>query len=64
MSRNKNSEVRPHLQEREWLRSLGGGDIVEGAQNLIKQLLQKDDEEYYYPTKNWGGLFRRRRRDG
>jgi hypothetical protein len=39
-SKGKNSgEVRAHSQEREWLLNLGNGDIVEGAQSLIKQIM-------------------------
>lgn len=32
-------EVRAHSQEREWLLNLGNGDIVEGAQSVIKQIM-------------------------
>jgi hypothetical protein len=38
MGKAKNSEVRGHSQEKEWLLNLGNGDIVEGAQSLIRQL--------------------------
>ena len=39
MRKAKNSEVRGHSQEKEWLLHLGNGDIVEGAQSLIRQLM-------------------------
>ena len=39
MGKTKNSEVRGHSQEKEWLLHLGNGDIVEGAQSLIRQLM-------------------------
>jgi hypothetical protein len=39
MGKAKNSEVRGHSQEKEWLLNLGNGDIVEGAQSLIRQLM-------------------------
>jgi hypothetical protein len=39
MLKEKNSEVRGHSQEKEWLLDLGNGDIVEGAQSLIRQLI-------------------------
>ena len=39
MRKAKNSEVRGHSQEKEWLLNLGNGDIVEGAQSLIRQLM-------------------------
>ena len=39
MRKAKNAEVRGHSQEKEWLLDLGNGDIVEGAQSLIRQMM-------------------------
>lgn len=60
MWKKKDDEVRCHEQEREWLRNLGGGDLVEGARNLIEQLLDKRDKDHYeyYPERK-RGLFGR-----
>ena len=33
----KKEDVREHSQEREWLLSLGNGNIFEGVQNLIEE---------------------------
>jgi hypothetical protein len=55
-------DVRVHSQEREWLRSLGGGDIVEGAQNLIRQLLERG-EDNYGDLKFKRGFFGKQRRN-
>jgi hypothetical protein len=55
-------DVRIHSQEREWLRSLGGGDIVEGAHNLIRQLLEKQVDSYD-DLKYKRGFFGKQRRD-
>jgi hypothetical protein len=65
MAKNKDVDVRLHSQEREWLRNLGGGDLVEGVQNLIRQLLERDDDKYYdYPDhREKRGFFGRWRRD-
>jgi len=61
MGKNKNIDVRLHSQEREWLRNLGGGDLVEGVQNLIRQLLEKDDQAGfgYDDPKEKRGWFKR-----
>ncbi len=52
MSRNTDFDVRGHSQEREWLLTLGGGNIIEGVRNLIEDLKDKgpakDDDDYYY----------------
>ncbi|MCB0195110.1 MAG: hypothetical protein KDJ65_24395 [Anaerolineae bacterium] len=48
MSKRDNIDVRIHSQEREWLQSLGGGSIVEGAKNLIRQLLDKNEDKDIY----------------
>jgi hypothetical protein len=39
--------VRSHWEEREWLLSLGDGDIVDGIRSLIEQAGERwpDDEE-------------------
>jgi len=39
MAKDKHSEVRAHSQEKEWLLNLGNGNIVEAAQNLIRQIM-------------------------
>ena len=33
----KKNNVRDHAKEREWLRSLGKGNIFQGVQRLVKQ---------------------------
>lgn len=63
MGKKKDIDVRLHAQEREWLRSLGEGDLVEGARNLIRQLLEKQEDHYYDDPKERRGLFGRWRRD-
>jgi hypothetical protein len=63
MGKNKSKvDVRVHSQEREWLRSLGDGDIVEGARNLIRQLLEKEADSYD-DLKFKRGFFGKWRRD-
>ena len=37
MAKNKKATVRSHSQEREWLVSLGKGNIVEGVRHLVQQ---------------------------
>lgn len=37
MAKDSPSAVRSHTQEREWLLSLGAGNIVAGVRNLIQQ---------------------------
>ncbi len=37
MAKNLSATVRSHEEEREWLRSLGDGSIVEGVRHLIQQ---------------------------
>lgn len=37
MAKNSSITVRSHSEEREWLRSLGDGNIVEGVRHLIEQ---------------------------
>ncbi|MCB0166787.1 MAG: hypothetical protein KDI79_21350 [Anaerolineae bacterium] len=48
MSKQDNIDVRIHAQEREWLQSLGGGSLVEGAKSLIRQLMSKDEDKDSY----------------
>lgn len=48
MSKRNNIDVRIHSQEREWLQSLGGGSLVEGAKSLIRQLMDKDEDKGFY----------------
>ncbi len=38
MRKNSQETVRSHLQERQWLINLGGGNIVEGVKNLIERI--------------------------
>lgn len=37
MAKNSSLTVRSHSEEREWLRNLGDGNIVEGVRHLIQQ---------------------------
>jgi hypothetical protein len=37
VAKNKKATVRSHSQEREWLVSLGKGNIVEGVRHLVQQ---------------------------
>lgn len=48
MSKQDNIDVRIHAQEREWLQSLGGGSLVEGAKSLIQQLMSKEEDKGCY----------------
>ncbi|MBN1991908.1 MAG: hypothetical protein JW953_04345 [Anaerolineae bacterium] len=41
MGKNAKLAVRLHSQEREWLLSLGNGNIVEGVRNLVQQAKEK-----------------------
>jgi len=55
MFKKAKMDVRAHSEEREWLTNLGGGNIVEGVQNLIQDLTSKrsgDDDYYYYSKGN------------
>lgn len=54
MSNHDNIDVRIHAQEREWLQSLGGGSLVEGAKSLIRQLTSKDEAKDCYKRSYTG----------
>jgi hypothetical protein len=41
MAKDSPSTVRSHTQEREWLLSLGDGNIVAGVRSLIQQAKEK-----------------------
>lgn len=40
MAKNNQGSVRSHSQERQWLLSLGKGNLVEGVRNLVEQTRQ------------------------
>jgi hypothetical protein len=46
MGKNSKSkkDVRVHSQEREWLLSLGGGNIVNGVRSLVQQMTEKQSK--------------------
>lgn len=59
MAKNSRIDVRLHDQEREWLLNLGGGNIVDGVRNLVRQMTGKDKWESYpkdfdSKSSNWG----------
>ena len=61
MAKNTKLEVRLHAQEREWLLSLGNGNIIEGVRNLVEQAKEKRTlkDDYYLRGKRrksrlWG----------
>ena len=37
MAEKSNSDVRNHNREREWLRSLGNGNIREGVERVVQE---------------------------
>jgi hypothetical protein len=46
MGKNSKSkkDVRVHSQEREWLLSLGEGNIVNGVRSLVQQMTEKQSK--------------------
>lgn len=51
MGKRNHIDVRMHSQEREWLQNLGEGSLVEGAKNLIRQLMNKDEAHHFYEDR-------------
>lgn len=48
MGKDNKGAVRLHIQEREWLLSLGNGDLVEGVDSLIQETKRKQPGEDNY----------------
>lgn len=45
MAKKSNAEVRNHLSEREWLRNLGKGNIIEGVQSLVRETKKEEEAD-------------------
>jgi hypothetical protein len=43
MKTKNNHEVRAHNEERDWLRNLGDGDLVEGVHYMIEQMQENKE---------------------
>ena len=62
MAKKSKVDVRAHSEEREWLLSLGGGNIVEGVRNLVQDLTENRstrDDYYAASTRGKFGSWRR-----
>ncbi|GAB4450927.1 MAG: hypothetical protein Kow0031_33440 [Anaerolineae bacterium] len=54
MGRKTNIEVRDHTTEREWLLQMGGGNLVNGVQQLVQQAAKQGKLEYGAPDPKKG----------
>ena len=45
MFKKKNTKVREHLEEREWLVDLGEGNLVAGVRQLIQQMEEQQSRK-------------------
>lgn len=52
MAKNTQITVRSHSEEREWLLSLGDGNIVEGVRHLIEQSKEETTSSSESNTKD------------
>jgi hypothetical protein len=58
MHKERKIEVREHSQEREWLKNMGNGSVLEGVRNLIENAREKHSEREitrgsYSRRKKW-----------
>jgi hypothetical protein len=57
MSKERKIVVREHSQEREWLKNMGNGSVLEGVRNLIEDAKEKSSERQmrgsYSRRKKW-----------
>nr|BAL57571.1 hypothetical protein HGMM_F51E07C16 [uncultured Chloroflexota bacterium] len=51
MAKNAKTAVRLHSQEREWLLSLGNGNIVEGVHTLIQEVKKERGDQLQSGSK-------------
>jgi hypothetical protein len=58
MRKSNKIEVREHSQEREWLKNMGNGSVLEGVRNLIEDAKERRSEKQlmrgsYSRRKKW-----------